>query len=152
MTWNGFKNVTVNETFHNIFDSDIDKIYSDDIENFQEKFFLPYGFCKVGNIIPMHLSHQPVNRVRIHFKSNDTEFVAFISDPSASVHFQLPYDLITGDAITSKGKEYINSVKFYNIRINKIIGLQSKDNCAEYQGNSAYQSYSECVAKRILRP
>ena len=148
LAWNGFRNYTVNETFQNIFDSDVNKIYFDDIENVQTKFFLPYGFCKVGNIIPLNLSQKLIYRVKIDLKRNDTEFVVYVSDPSASVHFQLPYDLITGDRITIKGTGYGNAMKFYNVRFNKMIRLQSKGNCAEYHGNSAYQSYSECVANK----
>ena len=73
------------------------------------------------------------------------EFVAFVSDPSAGVSYQLPNDLITGDVMRLRSNLASPVWKYYNIQLQERVGLQSVEACADYSSQTEYQSYAECV-------
>ena len=83
---------------------------------------------------------------KIEIQVNTTaEFVAFVSDPSAGVSYQLPHNLITGDVLSLQSSLETPVWKYYNIQLYEDIGLQSQEACAHYSGQTEYTSYTDCV-------
>ena len=53
-------------------------------ENITEKLIIPIGLCKV-------YEGKPDGQMKIEFKDRESEYIVYISDPSAANYFQLPF-------------------------------------------------------------
>ena len=141
VSWTGLQaNMTFNETLAYLYNSGLENIRSIG-ESTTNRFLIPYGLCKVyqGN---------PEKRIRLKIKSNGEkyEYFIFISDPSATVQFQMPNPLMTGDKIRIETHENITIQKNQDYYIElKETGIEIDDgSCAVYP-NHNHNSYSDCV-------
>ena len=94
LSWSGFQgNLSFNETVHILYNSGLGNIDMD-VKRVTNKFLIPHGHCKVYEM-------KPVNHISIKLKSvaKTSEYFVFVSDPTATNSFQLPYSLMSGDTI-----------------------------------------------------
>ena len=148
LSWTGLNEThTFEETLHFLYNSN-DKItfnsgllwfHSGPISGtITNKFLLPYGLCKV-------FEGKPASYMIIKLEPKEmSPHMMFISNPTASTSFQLPYSLMFGDPNNLQPPQYVT----YNIKIKETTVLTDDGSCVVYQNNN-HESYSDCVVAEM---
>ena len=140
LSWTGLnENRTFEETLSVLYNS-TDKTTFNSINsgpnsgNFSTKFILPFGLCN-------EFEGKSVRRMAIKLETKEmVPHILFISDPSATTSFQLPYSLMSGDRNKFQLPHYV----VYNIKIKETTVFTDDGSCVDYP-NSNHESYSDCV-------
>ena len=140
LSWTGHTNRTFEETMYFLYNSTEDIVftagYSDPINGtISSKFLVPLGLCKV------FVGKPPATFMSIKLATTEmSPHMMFISDPTATKSFQLPYSLMSGLQITLKPPAYAN----YNVQIRETKVYTDDGSCVDYP-NPHHESYSDCV-------
>ena len=104
-------------------------------ENITEKLIIPIGLCKV-------YEGKPDGQMKIEFKDRESEYIVYISDPSAANYFQLPFSLIHGEMIKAEFHKTKKKFKSCSIRL-KETNIKTGTGCLNYP-TAEFNTYSDC--------
>ena len=103
--------------------------------NISDKFIIPTGLCKV-------FEGKPASIMRIKPVEN-VPHMLFISDPSVTNLFQVPWSLMSGDQVTSTMKGEIGEHVLYTIQLKETVHSAGVS-CVDYPDDH-HESYADCV-------
>ena len=105
------------------------------IGNISVKFIVPTGLCKV-------FEGKPASIMRIMLDTEErSPHMLFISDPSATTLFQVPWSLMSGDQMTLKGD--IGEFTLNTIQLKETVHSDG-GSCADYPSDQ-HESFTDCV-------
>ena len=106
-------------------------------ENVTEDTVIPIGLCKF-------YKGKPVKNIAIEVKDNaHSEYVVYVSDPTAANHFNLPFSLGLGERMYIKTREHTKLFKAYSIQL-KETTVNTGVGCQRYP-TEKFQTYNECI-------
>ena len=145
LTWTGLHdNHTFEETRRFMYNSIRDVVFLESQNgtavrtngNISVKFIIPTGFCTV-------FEGKPASIMRIKLDTTEhSPHILFISDPSVTTQFQVPWSLMSGDQVTLQGGEWA----VYTIQLKETENTLHSDggSCVDYPSNY-HESYADCV-------
>ena len=106
-------------------------------ESVIEKTVIPIGLCKL-------YEGKPVKKIAIELKDNEfSEYVVYVSDPTAANHFNLPFSLGLGERMFIQTWGHTKLFKAYSIQL-KETTVNTGVGCQQYPMEK-FQTYSECI-------
>ena len=111
------------------------------IGNISVKFIVPTGLCKV-------FEGKPASIMRIMLDTEErSPHMLFISDPSATTLFQVPWSLMSGDQVTLNGKAGEFALYTIQLKLKETVHSDG-ESCVDYP-NDHHESYADCVDAEI---
>ena len=154
ISWTGPNgSLTFNETLNYLFRSNTENgsIYAN--TETTARLFLPFGLCTTSLGLIKDISLRKRNKFSFYLKKNGN-YVVFISDPSATVHFQLPNPLLTGVSIRIEVSSNVITTSYYSIKIKERQVETGDGSCTKYPDQAGHANYGDCVEdenrRRIL--
>ena len=156
LSWTGANDsLTFKDTLRYLFNSKTDSISAS--RNTTSHFLLPFGLCTTVTGDFKDILDTEKRNVKFYIKSSG-KYIIFISDDAATLNFQLPYPLMTGERIKISIPEmkdaYYRQKEYYSVQIFETVDNSGKGLCTAYP-TQKYTSYANCVEqenRRLIMP
>ena len=152
VSWTGANDLlSFDETLQHLFLSNMKTDSVQASKNTTNHFYLPFGFCTTVKGILEDILDNFRRQISFYIKTPG-EYIIFISDDAAILHFQLPYPLMTGERLKisiPEDADYIKKV-YHSVQVYETKDASGKELCTTYP-TAKYKSYTDCVEKENRR-